>query len=69
MGLVQPVWTEGEGKMLPCLTLEASTDAIVSEGIATKDEVMRALATLERFSADPRTLICGPRVFQLWSKR
>jgi hypothetical protein len=55
--------------MLPCLTLEASTDAIVSEGIATKDEVMRALATLERFSADPRTLICGPRVFQLWSKR
>jgi SAM-dependent methyltransferase len=67
--LVQSVWTEGEGKMLPWTTLEASADAITSEGIATKEEVAHALATLERFSADPRTLICGPRVFQLWSRR
>jgi hypothetical protein len=69
VALVQSVWTEGEGKTLPWTTLEASADSIVSEGVATKDEVMQALATLERLAANPRTLICGPRVFQLWSRR
>jgi hypothetical protein len=28
-----------------------------------------ALAALRQFTADPRTLICGSRVFQLWSRR
>ena len=49
--------------------LAETADSIVSEGVATKDEVMQALETLERLAANPRTLICGPRVFQLWSRR
>jgi SAM-dependent methyltransferase len=69
MALVQSLWTEEEAKMLPWSTLDASADAIVSEGIASRDEVTEALATLERFTANPHTLICGPRVFQLWSRQ
>jgi ubiquinone/menaquinone biosynthesis C-methylase UbiE len=69
VALVQSLWTEGEEKTLAWSTLEASADAIVSEGIASQDEVSEALATLQRFSANPDTLICGPRVFQLWSRR
>jgi methyltransferase family protein len=69
VALVQSLWTEGEEKTLAWSTLEASADAIVSEGIASKDKVTEALATLQRFTANPHTLICGPRVFQLWSRQ
>jgi hypothetical protein len=35
--------------------LEASADAIVSEDIASKDEVTVALTALQRFTANPPT--------------
>ncbi len=67
--LVQPVWTEGEGKTLAWSTLEATADAIVAERVASADEVTAALTALWQFTADPQTLISGPRVFQYWSRR
>jgi hypothetical protein len=65
----QPAWTRGEGKTLAWGTLEATRGAIASEGVASDEAVTAALATLQDFTADPSTLICGPRVFQLWSRR
>jgi ubiquinone/menaquinone biosynthesis C-methylase UbiE len=67
--LVQPLRMSGEVKTLSWTTLEASTEAIVSEGVATEAEVHAALASLEAFTDDSTTLIGGPRVFQLWSPR
>jgi ubiquinone/menaquinone biosynthesis C-methylase UbiE len=69
VAVVQSVWTEGEEKTLAWSTLDATAAAIVSERLATEDEVTAALAALERYTADPRTLIGGPRTFQLWSRR
>jgi ubiquinone/menaquinone biosynthesis C-methylase UbiE len=69
MSLVQPLRSEGEEKTLAWSTLEASTEAILSERLASEDEVTAALTTLQHFTADPRTLISGPRIFQLWSRR
>jgi len=69
VAVVQPVSTEGEEKTLPWSTLEATAEAIVSEQVASADEVTAALRSLQQFTADPRTLISGPRVFQLWSRR
>jgi ubiquinone/menaquinone biosynthesis C-methylase UbiE len=69
VNLVQPVWTAGEGKILPLTTLEASAGAIVADGVATDDEVAAALTTLGEYTTDTQTLISGPRVFQLWSRR
>jgi ubiquinone/menaquinone biosynthesis C-methylase UbiE len=66
--LVQPVH-QGEAKMLAWSTLDATADAIIADGIATRDQVTAALASLRRFTDDPGTLICGPRVFQLWARR
>jgi ubiquinone/menaquinone biosynthesis C-methylase UbiE len=68
VSLGQPVH-QGEAKALAYLTLDATADAIVAEGVATQDEVTAALASLGRFTDDPRTLICGPRIFQLWARR
>jgi hypothetical protein len=69
VALVQPVRLEGEEKTLAWSTLEASAEAIVSEGVASEAEVAAALTALQRFTEDPQTLICGPRIFQLWSRR
>jgi ubiquinone/menaquinone biosynthesis C-methylase UbiE len=66
---VQPVWAAGDTKHLAWSTLEASRDAIVSEGIASETEVDAALADLNAFTEDPGTLLSGPRVFQLWARR
>jgi ubiquinone/menaquinone biosynthesis C-methylase UbiE len=65
----QPWYVEGEGKTLPWTTLEATADLIVSESIADRDEVNAALLDLDRVSADPGTLVLGPRIFQLWRRR
>jgi ubiquinone/menaquinone biosynthesis C-methylase UbiE len=68
MILVQPVH-QGEAKTLAWSTLAATADAILAEGLATADELAGALSSLRAFTDDPHTLICGPRVFQLWSRR
>lgn len=69
VSLVTPLHIADEGKMLPLSTLEAAGDAILAEGIATEDELDTALGQLAAFTADPSSLIAGPRIFQLWSRR
>jgi hypothetical protein len=39
--------------------LEATSEAIVSEGVVSEDEVVAALAAIRDFIADPHTFICG----------
>ena len=67
--LVQSVSIGGESKDLAWSTLDAVGEAIVSENVATADELAAALASLRQFTDDPTTLIGHPRVFQLWSAR
>jgi ubiquinone/menaquinone biosynthesis C-methylase UbiE len=59
----------GEAKRLPWSTLEATADGIISEGIATKDEVDAALADLEHLAEDPDSLILAPRLVQVIAQR
>ena len=66
--LVQSVH-QGEAKTLAWSTLQAVGDAILAEHVATAEELAAALASLRQFTDDPGTLICGPRVFQLWCRR
>lgn len=67
--LVQPVRIQGEEKALAWSTLDAAADAVLSDGIASEDELGGALTSLRRFIDDPATLIAGPRIFQVWSRR
>jgi ubiquinone/menaquinone biosynthesis C-methylase UbiE len=69
VGLVQSVLVSGEGKELAWSTLDATSEAIRAEGVATSDELAAALASLRQFTDDDTTLIARPRVFQLWSAR
>lgn len=65
----QTVYTRGDGKAVPLMTVEATGEAIVREGIATQDELDAAIADLAAFTADETTLIGRPRVFQVWARR
>ena len=67
--LVQPVYTAEDPNQLARLTLESSSEAVLSEGIASAEELHAAIESLSRFSTDPATFILGPRIFQLWSRR
>jgi hypothetical protein len=69
MRLVQRADVDGESKTLPLLTIDATADAMVAEGIASEDEVRAARAILAQFTNDPEMVVGGPRVFQLWSRR
>jgi hypothetical protein len=67
--LVQRVDAEGDSKTIPVLTLQATVEPIVEEGLATVEEIEAALAGLAAYVADPETIIAQPRVFQLWRRR
>ena len=69
MRLVQGVTAVGLEKTLPLLTLDATADALIGERLASQDEVDAARASLAEFAADPGTVVAGPQIFQLWSRR
>lgn len=67
--VAQPIYPGGPGKTLALSTLDATTEAILSESIASEVELRDALADLARFTNEPQTFIVGPRIFQLWARR
>ena len=69
MKLTQDVNTEGLAKTFPLTTVEATADAIRDEKLATDEEIEAALESLAAFTDDPTTVVSGPRVFQVWSRR
>ena len=69
VGLVTSLRIAGEGKAPALSTLEATAAAILAEGLASEGELNTAIERLALFTADPHSLIVGPRSFQLWAKR
>jgi SAM-dependent methyltransferase len=67
--VIQPAFTSGEGKQLALLTFINIANSVLSGKLATDAELQSAIDDLTRFTADPRTLISLPRVFQLWARR
>jgi len=50
-------------------TLDATSDSIFAEGIATEPEIAAARENLAAFTDDPATLISGPRLLQVWARK
>jgi len=65
----QPAYIDGDGKALAWSTLRASKESILEAGGTSEEEFDEALQSLDEFTRDPGSLISGPRIFQLWSKR
>src|SRR5262245_37824450 len=69
LNVIQITHIRGEGKLMAPLTLSRISDALIAEGLATKDEVQQILTELNHIAADSETLISLPRIFQVWGKR
>lgn len=69
INLATPLHIADDGKPLALSTLEAVSKAILTEGLATEDKIIAAVDSLATFTADPHSLIAGPRVFQSWTRR
>jgi len=64
--LVQPFGRSGEVKQVASLTFAAIADGLVTQGIASADEVARVASGLAAFAAEPDAVMSLPRIFQAW---
>ncbi len=69
MNIVQPAGMSGEVKLLSPLTMENIADAVIAEGLASREEIDRLVAELYEFARTPGTIGSSPRVVQVWGKR
>lgn len=69
IAVVQRVDLTGEGKTMPMLTVQATATAMLEAGIATQEEISKAVDQLQAFAADDTTLHGSPRLFQAWTRR
>jgi SAM-dependent methyltransferase len=69
LNVVQPAHIDGEGKLMAPITMSRVSDALIADGLATRDEVQQILTGLNQAAADGETVMSLPRIFQVWGKR
>jgi hypothetical protein len=68
MKLFHPAALSGSVKLLICVTLESIADAVLTDGLATEQELQETIEELYTFAHDPHTMLGGPRIFQAWGR-
>lgn len=66
--VINPVFTDGDGKQMALITMDAISEAVTSAGLVTRDEVREILAELERFTTDQSSSMSIPRLHQVSGK-
>lgn len=66
---IQPLFHEGNGKLMPQVTMEHIRERVVSEGLASHEEISGIVEELDRLRLNPRSLMGHPRIFQVWGYR
>lgn len=69
VNVVQPTHLEGDGKFIASITMQRISGSVISEGLATEDEVASIVNGLNDAAEDPETVMSVPRVFQTWGRR
>lgn len=62
---ITPVFTEGDGKLMALVTMEAISEAVVKAGLATQEDVDGILRDLAEYSRDPHTTMSIPTFHQI----
>ncbi len=65
----QPVFLEGEGKLMAEITFDGVTKALLEEGLTTTDEAESIYSGLVTFRKRQDTLMSLPRIFQVSGRR
>lgn len=69
MNVVQPAGTEGEVKLITPITMECIANAVLTEGLASRQEIEQLVSELYEFAHTPGTLAAVARVVQAWGRR
>jgi 2-polyprenyl-3-methyl-5-hydroxy-6-metoxy-1,4-benzoquinol methylase len=69
VNVVQPTHIEGDGKLIASITMARISDSVVSDGVATEDEVEQVITELNNAAADSEFVMGLPRIFQTWGRR
>jgi ubiquinone/menaquinone biosynthesis C-methylase UbiE len=69
VGVVQPVFLEGQAKRIHQLTLDNIADAVLATGLADAQGVEALKAELDAYADDPDTMVSFPRIFQVIGRR
>ncbi len=69
LAIVYPEHEPGSGKDISLLTLIGISEALLAEKLIEESELQLLLSEIERYTCDPLSIICGPRVFQVWGRR
>lgn len=64
--LVQPFSRKGGAKDVALLTFEAIADGLVTEELASREEITRLAEALEAYNRRTDTVVSMPRIFQAW---
>jgi SAM-dependent methyltransferase len=69
LNVVQPAGFEGEVKLVSPLTMENIADAVLAEGLASREEVDTIIAGMYAIARDSTTVLSTPRIVQTWGYR
>jgi hypothetical protein len=56
-------------KLLDPVTMENIADALLTERLATKEEIEAVVREMFEFALDATTLVSVPRIVQTWGRR
>lgn len=69
VSVVQPMALAGDVKLMPPITTESISDAVVGAGLASAEEMKALAQELYADAANPTTLVGNPRVVQTWARK
>jgi SAM-dependent methyltransferase len=67
--VVQPTFRTGPGKRIASITMAHIQEAVVQQELASVQEIEDIVAELDQFTANPRTILSLPRIFQVWGRK
>ena len=67
--VVYPEIAHGSGKEISLLTLVGISESLLADKLIDERELQEVISELERYTQDPHSIICGPRVFQVCGRR
>lgn len=68
MRMFHPTAMEGGVKHLICVTLESISAKVIEDSLIAPSQLRKTIDELNAFACDPRTVLGGPRVFQVWGQ-
>jgi hypothetical protein len=69
MNVVHPAGTNGEVKLITLITMESIASAVLTEGLASREEIVQLVSELYEFAPTPGTVVAVARVVQAWGCR